>query len=1074
MSSNEIDIQKLCEILDVNSHPDLIKEKNSLFLTYRTLPKFGPLLLTIACCRDGTISNPICQGAAISLKNYITSNWKYGEDSNLNAQLCFDEDKIIVISKEDKDFIRKNILDGVIYIVESENVQILKQLNQCVKKILKSDYKDIWKNDFMDCVLKCINSQNQKQIYAGILLFYQLSKIYEFEDSHNQTIYGESLQLVNDKFIYFIDMCKGITNNVEAMILYKLYKMFLKNFQGSVPTFIQNNEVFKNWSNYLLIILKTPLNKNIIGDNKSIFWKLKRICFQIVTRIIQKYKTKDLNNESHNNFRQNLLKEYLPQYYEVITTIYSYCNQNQVYIDDVGKNYVYGFYFFLSDMPDYKQKVYNLFLSKDELIEEIIKDCVMPKGELETWVTSPKEYIAHKEVELNMFNTKKYRALKLFKNFMECKDKKSKTYILFDKLYNHLYNALIQGEQNLIIEENNIKKKLQINPSNESYLLNTSQIPYILRKESILFLLKKNSSLISKKVDTDLFIQKLIMPSLQSPCGLLREQACHFISQFDIKNNELLTEIIIKLCFLMEKDPQLPVRLYACIALGCCFEKETARNMIKGNVKKILEISLRLMEETDIEQIMDILQLIVKYFTEESQQYIIELSDYLIKYFMKVVEREKNMEPEDLYSDSFTIKNNIVTTFVSFIECFIDNPDIYDKIKGHIDTLIDYYLIKSDSPEESLDLIEAILKESKKTNEYNHILKFFVPLIQTVIGTDKELEEFNKNYKNQVFYGQGLECILDISRVVCNYIIKDPNNFLNLQDEKGVAYIVYVSKLIECIIQVSESKSDYQEDKYCLGIIMTLFECYKGKMDKLMNDLIEYTSRKIKKGVIKDKYLIQFLMNLISTCFIYDPIKVLNVLQNKNITKEIFIFWFSNLKKLNTKAYLKYNIMAICSILKIDLSKQDSLIIDNMKQLIESIFSLTKKINDNIEKEFETQEENEDEHEDYRERNNAFDKDLENINDRVRNIVSGEPTDDNNINDEDISYDEIDEEEEGELLTEFERINVIEYVKDTLNEVGKNPEMNRIIVESLGDKLKVLNDIFNREEERKIQKKKNS
>ena len=94
----------------------------------------------------------------------------------------------------------------------------------------------------------------------------------------------------------------------------------------------------------------------------------------------------------------------------------------------------------------------------------------------------------------------------------------------------------------------------------------------------------------------------------------------------------------------MEKDLRLPVRLYACLALGNFFERDITINLMKGNVKTFLEISLRLMDETDVEEIMDNLQNVVKFFTVESQQYIKELSDYLIKYFMRVVEKEKNMD----------------------------------------------------------------------------------------------------------------------------------------------------------------------------------------------------------------------------------------------------------------------------------------------------------------------------------------------------------------------------------------------------------------------------------------------
>ena len=1065
MSINEIDFQKLCIILDVNNNISQRKEYDSLLLKYQILPKYGPYLLTIACNKDGTIPNQISQAAAITLKNYIISNWKFGEDEKLNKQLCFEGENIIVISNEDKDFIRKNILEGVIFVIEKENVKILKQFNQCVKKIIKLDYKDIWQNDFMNCIINCINSQDQKKIYAGIILFYQLSKIYEFEDEKNQIIYNEALKLVNDKFIFFIDMCKGIKNNVEAMILYKLYKIFFKNFQGSVPSFILNNEIYKNWSFYLVQILKTPIDKNYIEDKNSIFWKLKKICFRIVTRVTQKYKNKEKKDIIHNNFRENLLNDYLPQYYDVFTIIFSNCNKNQEYIDSNGKLYVYQFYYFLLNISNFREKVAKLFLENDLLLEEIIKDCTLPKCDLDAWVNSPKEYIGQKEEELSMYNTKKYRAMNLIKYFMEFKDKKSKQFIFFDKLFNYFCNELIKDEQNLTNEENNIKNNLIKNPNNEDYLLNPQNVPYCLKKESILFLLKKNSDVISENTDSDLLIKKLIFPSLKSPCGLLREQSCDFISRFKIKNEELLEELIKILCFLMEKDPKLSVRLYACIALGNFLENKKVRNMIKGNVKKILEISLKLMDETDVELIMDNLQKIVKYFTEESQQYVVELSDYLIKYFLRIIEKEKNMEDESKFMDTYTIKNNIVTTFTIFIKYFINTPEIYNKITNHIDTLINYFLTKSDTPESGFDLIEEILKYSENSNTYYHIWKFFIPLIQTVTGTEEELAEFNKSFPGHIFNGQGFESILDIGRLVCYYISKDPKSFIDLKDNNGVGYIIYTTKLIENIIQVSESKGDYDEIKFCLGIIMTLFDYFKGQMDKLMNDLIEYVSHKIKNGNIKNKFLIQFLLNVISICFIYDPIKCLNALQNKNITKEIFIFWFNNLDKLGSKINIKYNLIAICSIIKIDINKQDKLIIDNMRQLIESIFSLTKKLNDKIEKQLE--EEIEEDYDD-----NFSEKDEAKINEQVKNIVSGEPNDaKDNFEDVDISI-ENEYDEDDEPINEFDKINTIEFVKNILNDVGQNREMNNIIVESLGDKFKILNDIFNKEEERKLLKKK--
>jgi hypothetical protein len=79
---------------------------------------------------------------------------------------------------------------------------------------------------------------------------------------------------------------------------------------------------------------------------------------------------------------------------------------------------------------------------------------------------------------------------------------------------------------------------------------------------------------------------------------------------------------------LMAQDHQLPVKLYASLAIGSLFDKDVTKTMLKGNIKTVFEIYLKLMKETDSEEIMYYLQEIVKCFTDESQQYIVQLSDY--------------------------------------------------------------------------------------------------------------------------------------------------------------------------------------------------------------------------------------------------------------------------------------------------------------------------------------------------------------------------------------------------------------------------------------------------------------
>ena len=1060
-----LDLNKIVSILDITGKDNSqIKECEEKFSKYKALPQFGPLLFTLACNKDNQYSENISLNAAIQLKNYINSYWRYGDNEEINKSLCFDKEQIIVISNEDKNFIRNNILEGVLYIVEKENIKILKQFIQCVKKLLKLDYKDIWNNYFIECIIKCFNSQNQKVIYAGILLFFQLSKLFQYEGKEEQKMYNEVLIKVNNKLLFFINECKGLKNNIEAMVIYKLIKIFFKSFQGEIPELFINEEVFNNWSEYIVLIIKTPLEQQYIDDKKNIFWKLKHVCFQTLTRIVQKYTNLDVKNKS--KFQQILENKYIQIYLEIFTVIYKNNNNNQNYVDDYGKACIYSLYAYLLGKKKYKENIIKLFLENSYLLEEIIKDAFLTQEDLEIWATDPKNYIAQKLEEISFFNTKRYKVLSLVKSLLDCQDKKTKKYICYDKIFEYICNSLINDIPNLEQEKNIIKTKYIKDPKDESYIMNPNNIPHCLKKESIIFLIKNTADIIIKNSDIEIFIQNYILPELSSPCGLLREQSCHLISKFGsiiYKNNNLLENIIRKLCELMQNDPQLSVKLYASIAIGSLFEKEITKKLLKGNIKNIFEINLKLMEEIDAEEIMENLQEIVKNFTEESQQYIVQLSEYLIQYFNKIISKEEDEDAK--FIDNYSLQSNIISTFCNFIQYFINDENIYPKIEKYIDILLQHCLNNIyDKLEEGLDIIEFVLKYGNTIP--NHIWKFFIPLIESVIGSKEELDEFKKEFPKQIFIGHGYESILDIAKLVCIFIAKDPNAFINMQDKNGNKYFDYVIKLIESIISISESKSSYTEIKYSLRLINTVFDCYKGKVDQFLDQIIKYILLKYKINKI-DKKLENYLQNLLSACFIYDSLKTLEIFQKNKCTQDIFIFWFKDLDKLERMGDMKYNLIGICSLISIDQNKQDKLIIDNMKQILEKIYIITEKINKKIKENEKDYNNEEDLNEDFGENEENEGGGINNIDEKIKNIIDGEGFD----YDEDLSYEE--EDDDDKPLTNFEKQSPILFVKNTLNAVSqKSPDIYKIIMETLGDKINILNSIFNDEEQRLANKNK--
>ena len=179
-SKKPLDIFMLSSVLRVNNIDiKTLRENEKMINYFKTLSNYPSLLLTMICEQNKNFSEEISLNASIQLKNYINSFWK--NNNNINTNNLGDEENII-IDEENKKYLRMKIWDAVIYIIEIENINILKQLNQCLKKILKYDLKENkieYNQKFLYKVIICLSSKNLKKIYAGINLFYQLSKVFE-------------------------------------------------------------------------------------------------------------------------------------------------------------------------------------------------------------------------------------------------------------------------------------------------------------------------------------------------------------------------------------------------------------------------------------------------------------------------------------------------------------------------------------------------------------------------------------------------------------------------------------------------------------------------------------------------------------------------------------------------------------------------------------------------------------------------------------------------------------------------------------------------------------------------------
>ena len=1046
-----LDITMLSSILRVNQIDiQILRENEQKNNFYKKLPKYSPLLLTIACNANKEFADEICLNAAIQLKNYINSYW----DNNSNSDKINDGD-YIVINEEDKKYLSSKIPDAVIYIIDNENIKILKQLNQCVKKICRYYFKEKiieYNKDYINKVIACLNSKNLKQIYAGIILFYQLSKIFEFDSEEYQKIYNDELLKVNGYLLSSLYDCKDINNSIQAQFAYKILKIFFMSFQGAIPELFTQEKIFDQWINFIISVIKTPISENNININsnnrKNIFLKLKRVSYQTITRIIQRYSRYTNTNSEKYPFENMIKNKYITVFFDIYKIIFINCFNNQYFIDDYGKSCIYNFFSILMDNNKFAKMIISIFMNdKDNvLLNHIIKDCYMTYNDLELYSNDPKKYLAEKLEEINSILSKRYNACKLFSSLFSYKENKKGQPNYCKTLYQYFCNILMNDSNNLNIEKQNLTKY-------QEYHLIYNNINCCLKKESILYLLKNNRTIIMKylKNDFEIFIEKIVFPELNSSCAFLREQACAFIKEFKnykYTNNSLVESLTKSFSYLMQNDPILPVRFESAMALSSFMNQNNVKELLKGNILKLLEIYLKLMEETDLEEIMDSLQEIVKNFTEESKIYIVQLSEYLIKYFKKLVKNIHNNEEKENEIDDFSLINNIISTFSNFIHYFVNNKDIYPKIESYIDILIHFCLIEEpyDKLEEGINLLDEILTNC--TILPKHIWKFFIPLIRTFICDDEE--QIINDIEPEAY---GSENIMGITKIICYYIYKDDGTFLSLTDEKGKQYLYYIIRYIREIINICDKNDEYADYIYIFDICNTLFDKYRNKVEIISEEILD----NILLNIGKKNNFSNYLCFLLSTCFIYYPVKTLTFFQNKNKTKEMFMFWFLQIEKITSFKKLKYNLFGICSLISLEQKQQDKLVIDNIKLIIEKILKLIESINKKIEKEDEKAKKKEkNEGNDDEENEDDLDQD-----ELFKRFIEGE-----NISD-DEDYEENEDEDDEMPLTDIDKQNPILVVKNTLDLVSKNHhELFQKILAFLGDNVQKLNNLFIKEEQK--------
>lgn len=936
----------------------------------------------------------------------------------------FNEEKpIIIISNNEKDYIRQNILNGVLNCINQKNSKILKQLTQSIKKILTFDFEKIWKDNFISTVIEFLDSNDQLKVYSGIVLFHQLSKIYQHEREERKKIFNSVFTVIHKKFINILSQCPNSNDFTQAQFIYKIFKIYPKSFQqtNALPSFLKNIDEFDKLMSYVFFAVQTPIENVDKIEKSSIFWKIKRISYILFELVVNKHvmmKKENIKTE----IDEYLYTKFIKKLIITLKTIYVNTQENKKYIDDTCRFYIYKVMSIIINRRYQEQEIINIYQDNQEMVIQLINDSMMSGEEFDLFVNDPKTYVFNNiEIDIS-FSSKRSAVFRFIYTLLQYRQKNETKPINFHKFYSMFLDILTSNEIGLKAELESLKIKNNI-------INNYSELHHNLVKESILYILQSVNTLIFKHApnSVDKFIEMYVIQEFQSPVGFMRERACTFIEMlkgYKIKSDKLVVAITKEICSILEKETLLSVRVMSALAAPTLLVYKKVRSLLKGNAKILLTLYIKLMNDLDLEEIVECLQEIIKYFKEEVRDYVEQLCDYLIRYFIRLNKKEENSSNENNNTDFdyLIIVKQILQTIKEIIMLFVNDAEIFEKLQKYINVIL-IFCFNTESVsllDNGIEILYVIVTGANKIPK--SLWNYYLTMIKTVVDEDV----ISKMGDETRFFD--LENINDVAKIIGHYIIKDPQTF-----RYGIAientdktYLACTVEFACVVMQISEKNKNIGNLKNIVNILGLILEKFKGGIDNYAAEILKLVSSSIMKksnrSLSSNKYK-ALICNLISFISIYNPILFSSI-----DSTGIFSFWLGNIDKLSSKKEYQNNIIGLCSLLTIgDKISNEQFI----KELIHKLYVLAEKdfkVNPNDDKIKELLDEEEEE--EFDDLNDKVDQ-LEDFYHETRDkVILDDPDDDDDFSDEE-------EEEEG-LITELSKQNELLYIRDTFNSLSLN------------------------------------
>eukprot|EP00088_Acartia_fossae_P059408 TRINITY_DN7049_c0_g1_i5.p1 TRINITY_DN7049_c0_g1~~TRINITY_DN7049_c0_g1_i5.p1 ORF type:complete len:1055 (-),score=320.46 TRINITY_DN7049_c0_g1_i5:228-3392(-) len=793
-----MDIKTLAELLKGTIDPNLRNEAEKKLTELHKIIGFSPVVLQIVMSQE--LEQPVRQAAVIYLKNMISQNWKDREPEAPGAPVPF------AIHEQDRALIRDNIIDAVVHAPDIIRIQ----LGVCVSQIVKHDFPGRWPQ-IVEKISIYLQNPDPKGWLGSLLCLYQLTKNFEYKKAEERKPLTEAMNLLLPQIYNLICQLLPDDSQDSVTIQKQILKIYFALTQYSLPLNLISRDMFGQWMEVLRQISEADvpahtLQVDVDDRPELIWWKKKKWALHTLTRLFERYGSPGSVTKEYKDFSEWYLKTFSHGILMAILKILDQYRQN-IYtsprVIQQALNYINTA---VSHAHSWK-------LIKPHMLQ-IIQDIVFPlmsysEQDAELWDTDPYEYIRIKFDIFEDFVSPVTAAQSLLHS--ACKKRKE----------------MLQKTMNLLLQ---IIQAPGTNPS---------------QKDGALHMIGTMADILLKKPvykeQMEKFLVEIVFREFNAPQGHLRARACwvlHYFSDVKYKNEDVLREAFRLTVNSLLHDKEPPVKVEAAIAVQMMLTSkgEQARVYLEPQIREITLELLKIIRETENEDLTSVMQKIVCTYTEQLVPVAVDICQHLVGTFAQV------LATADSGDEKAITAMGLLNTLQTILNVMEEKPEVHTALEPIV-----------------LQAIQHIFE--------NSIMEFYEEAMS--LTCDLTTAHVSENMWKilevmySVFTRDGFEYFTDMMPALHNYVTVDTKAFLSTPN-----YMLAMFNMCKTMLE-----GDPGEDPECHAaklLEVILLQCKGNNIDEVVPIFVELVLKRLTREV-KTSELRTMCLQVIIAAMYYNP-----------------------------------------------------------------------------------------------------------------------------------------------------------------------------------------------------------